>query len=78
MLGSPTHPLQTTMNATRAANWSGFGAFRPYTSWRAIKKRAVKATAPSTRRRVRGRRGMTLSRKSSRASPEAKKITIVK
>ena len=44
----------------------------------AITSTAVAATAPMTSRRVRGPNGITLSRKSIRARPAPRKITIVR
>ncbi len=78
MLGSTTQPLQTTTKAASAKSWTGAGAAFPKTAWTPISTTAVAITIPTTTRRVRRLMGMTACLKSRRASPDMRKMTVVR
>src|SRR5438034_2227114 len=77
MLGSPTHPLHTTMKAAAAISWTAGGAVRPKMAWTPISSAPVAVTMAITARRVRRLRGMTACLNNSRARPEVRKMMTV-
>ena len=77
MLGSPTHPLHTTMKAAAAISRTAGGAVRPKTAWTPISSAPVAMTMAITARRVRRFRGMTACLNNNRARPEVRKMMTV-